>query len=48
MEVANVKAFLPSKDYEISKSFYKEIGFTAEPVSEDLTLLHNRESLFFL
>ncbi|MBE1300512.1 MAG: lactoylglutathione lyase [Alteromonadaceae bacterium] len=48
MEVANVKAFVPSKDYEISKSFYNEIGFTAEFVSKDLTLFHNGESLFFL
>lgn len=48
MEVANIKAFVPCKDYEISKYFYTEIGFTSEPVSEDLTLFHNGESLFFV
>ena len=27
MNVTDIKVFVPSKDYEISKSFYKEIGF---------------------
>tara|TARA_R110002126_G_scaffold33382_1_gene104421 strand:+ start:6580 stop:6924 length:345 start_codon:yes stop_codon:yes gene_type:complete len=48
MDVVDIKAFVPSKDYEISKSFYSEIGFKSAFVSEDLTLFQNGECLFFL
>lgn len=48
MDVIDIKAFVPSKDYEISKSFYSEIGFTSEYVSDDLTLFENGDCLFFL
>lgn len=48
MEVTDIKAFIPSKSYEISKSFYSEIGFESEYVSEDLTLFQNGECFFFL
>ena len=48
MDVIDIKAFVPSKDYEVSKSFYAEIGFASEFVSEDLTLFQNRDCLFFL
>lgn len=48
MDVIDIKAFVPSEDYEISKSFYSEIGFTAEYVTDDLTLFQNGECLFFL
>ncbi len=48
MDVIDIKAFVPSKDYEVSKSFYLEIGFDSEVVSDDLTLFRNRECLFFL
>lgn len=48
MDVIDIKAFVPSKDYEVSKSFYSEIGFKADYVSEDLTLFQNGDCLFFL
>ena len=48
MDVVDIKAFIPSKDYEISKSFYSEIGFESEFVSEGLTLFQNGGCLFFL
>ncbi|RVT44211.1 lactoylglutathione lyase [Rheinheimera sediminis] len=48
MNVTDIKAFVPSKDYEVSQSFYAEIGFEAEYVSEDLTLFKNGDCLFFL
>ncbi len=46
MDVIDIKAFVPSKDYEVSKSFYSEIGFKADYVSEDLTLFQNGDCLF--
>lgn len=48
MDVLDIKAFIPSKDYEISRSFYSEIGFKSEYVTDDLTLFQNGECLFFL
>lgn len=48
MHVIDIKTFVPSKDYEVSQSFYSEIGFTPEYVSEDLTLFENGNCLFFL
>lgn len=48
MIVRDIKAFVPSKHYEISRSFYSQIGFDTEPVSEDLTLFRNGECFFFL
>lgn len=48
MDVVDIKAFIPSKDYEVSTSFYSELGFAAEFVSEDLTLFQNGDCLFFL
>ncbi|ELV8719589.1 hypothetical protein QNE87_004242 [Vibrio vulnificus] len=48
MNVVDIKAFIPSKDYETSKSFYSEIGFKSEYVTDDLTLFQNGECLFFL
>ncbi len=48
MNVVDIKAFVPSKDYEISKAFYSEIGFQAQRVSDELTLFQNGDCLFFL
>lgn len=48
MDVTGIKAFVPSKDYELSQRFYTEIGFESEYVSEELTLLRNGKSELFL
>ena len=48
MDVIDIKTFIPSKNYDISKAFYSEIGFNAEYVNEDLTLFENGDCLFFL
>ncbi|ATD01563.1 MAG: lactoylglutathione lyase [Pseudomonadota bacterium] len=48
MDVIDIKTFIPSKDYEVSLSFYAEIGFNSEYVSDDLTLFENGDCLFFL
>ena len=48
MDVIDIKTFIASKNYDISKAFYSEIGFNAEYVNEDLTLFENGDCLFFL
>ena len=48
MNVDHIKAFVPSKDYSISQTFYNDIGFKSEFVSDDLTLLSNGHCQFFL
>jgi hypothetical protein len=39
-EAIELKAHLPSKDFEVSKSFYQDIGFTLCWSSDGLALLH--------
>lgn len=48
MNVIDIKVFVPSKDYEISKSFYTEIGFKCEFVTDDLTLFQNGSPFLYL
>lgn len=48
MRVDDIRAFIPSKDYEVSKSFYEAMGFKGAYVSDDLTLFENGECSFFL
>ena len=48
MDVIDIKTFVPSKDIEVSKSFYTEIGFETEYVSDDLVLFKNGDCFFFL
>ncbi len=48
MDATNIKPFVPSKDYDISKAFYADIGFRSEYVTDDLTLFQSGECFFFL
>ena len=48
MKVDDIRAFIPSKDYEITKTFYTELGFTGVYVSDDLTLFESGECTFFV
>ncbi|MFS1702054.1 lactoylglutathione lyase [Alteromonas sp. AMM-1] len=48
MVVLDIKAFVPSKDYDISKAFYRDLGFSVEYVTDDLALCENGECTFFL
>ena len=48
MNVTDIKVFVSSKDYEISKSFYSEIDFKAEFVTDDLTLFQNGACSLYL
>lgn len=48
MKVDDIRVFVPSKDYEVSRSFYVALGFSMEFVSEDLSLFENGDCSFFL
>lgn len=48
MQVEDIKVFIPSKEYDKSIEFYKEIGFAYEYVSDDISLFHNGDCYFFL
>ena len=43
-----IKAFVPSKDFELSKRFYIDLGFTVAWSSDDLAYLHAGRSSFLL
>lgn len=48
MKVDDIRVFVPSKDYQVSKEFYTALGFKGEYASDDLTLFTNGECAFFL
>ena len=48
MDTVEIKAFLPAKDFELSKRFYEDLGFTVAWSSDDLAYLHAGPSSFLL
>ncbi|MCJ8317987.1 MAG: lactoylglutathione lyase [Colwellia sp.] len=48
MKVDDIRVFIPSKDYEVSQSFYQALGFEMDYVTDDLSLFQNGECTFFL
>tara|TARA_R110001592_G_C12871127_1_gene723773 strand:- start:106 stop:456 length:351 start_codon:yes stop_codon:yes gene_type:complete len=48
MQVEDIRVFIPSKDYEVSKTFYKSLGFSMAEANENLTIFENGGSTFFL
>ena len=48
MEVDDIQAFIPSKEYEQSKTFYTDLGFSGKYLTDDLTLFSSGECSFFL
>lgn len=48
MKVEDIKVFVPSKDYDLSKLFYKAIGFNLVFESSDLCEFENGDCSFFL
>jgi hypothetical protein len=48
MNVDDIRAFIPCKHYENSKTFYTELGFLGVHVTDDLTLFESGECSFFL
>jgi catechol 2,3-dioxygenase-like lactoylglutathione lyase family enzyme len=48
MTTVEIKAFVPAKDFDLSKRFYGDLGFTIAWSSEDLAYLHAGNSSFLL
>lgn len=48
MEARAIRPFIPSKDFEVSKAFYKDLGFEITYDSSDLVVLSNKGISFFL
>ena len=48
MKLNDIRVFIPSKDYEISQSFYQALGFTLSRASDDLSILEKDGVTCFL
>jgi len=48
LEAVEIKAFVPSKDFSVSKRFYVDLGFTIAWSSDDLAYLQVGGSSFLL
>ncbi len=48
MDILGIRTFIPAKDFELSKRFYKEWGFNTLWESDDLIILGNKTHNFFL
>ena len=48
MKITNIRTFLPSKDFEVSKQFYLDMGFDIQWQSDDLVIYGTKERNFFL
>ncbi len=46
--VTEIKAFVPARDYEVSKQFYKDIGFTMASDGGGVAYFHLGDSSFLL
>ncbi len=43
-----IKAFVPAKDFELSKSFYRDLGFTVAWSSDGLAYIRHGNTSFLL
>ena len=48
LETTEIKAFVPARDFELSKQFYQDLGFEVAWSSEDLAYLHHGDCSFLL
>jgi catechol 2,3-dioxygenase-like lactoylglutathione lyase family enzyme len=48
MAAIEIKAFVPARDYELSKRFYVDLGFDIEELGENMAYLHVGSSSFLL
>ena len=48
MKIRNIRTFIPSKDFEVSKQFYIDLGFNITWEGEDLIIFGTKEDNFFL
>lgn len=48
LETIEIKAFVPTKDFDLSKRFYQDLGFTLAWSSAELAYLHHGNTSFLL
>jgi catechol 2,3-dioxygenase-like lactoylglutathione lyase family enzyme len=48
LDTVEIKAFVPARDFELSKRFYEDLGFSVAWSSDDLAYLHAGRSSFLL
>jgi hypothetical protein len=48
LATVEIKAFVPSKDFDLSKRFYRDLGFEIAWSSDDLAYLRHGNSSFLL
>ena len=48
LRVTEIKAFVPAKDFELSKQFYKDIGFTMASEGGGVAYFHVETASFLL
>jgi len=48
LRAIELKAFVPAKDYALSKQFYKDLGFTQASDTEGVAYFHCGDSSFLL
>lgn len=48
LTTVEIKAFVPARDFDLSKRFYEAIGFSVPWSSEDLAYLHYGQCSFLL
>jgi len=48
LDALEIKAFVPARDFELSKRFYEDLGFTVEWLCENLAYLHVGDCAFLL
>jgi catechol 2,3-dioxygenase-like lactoylglutathione lyase family enzyme len=48
MKTVELKAFVPAKDFELSKRFYQDIGFTLASDSDGIAYFHYGDVSFLL
>ena len=48
LRVVEIKAFVPARDFEVSKQFYRDIGFTMASDGDGVAYFHHGEASFLL
>ncbi|NQY26776.1 MAG: VOC family protein [Piscirickettsiaceae bacterium] len=48
LNTIEIKAFVPSKDFEVSKEFYEDLGFTKASDSDGVAYFHHGNCSFLL
>jgi predicted lactoylglutathione lyase len=48
LNTIELKAFVPAKDFELSKQFYHDLGFTMPWSDKSLAYMHHGNTSFFL